>query len=98
MWRALKLGYQAEPLLMSVAFGLSAAGRPARRADRLWLKFLADGLLGERPGLVMVAAVGLGVSAAATWFLRVSATARSAASAIRSRSRSNPTWRSCRRR
>jgi ATP-binding cassette subfamily B protein len=37
----------------------------------LWFKFLADGLLEGRRELVMTAAVGLGVSASATWFLRV---------------------------
>ncbi len=37
----------------------------------LWFKFLADGVLGGRRGLVAAAAVGLGVSASATWFLRV---------------------------
>ncbi len=34
MWRALKRGYRAEPWLISVSFGLVAAGGPARRADR----------------------------------------------------------------
>src|SRR5438552_1466410 len=71
MWRALKRGYEAEPLLLSVAFALSllAGLREARLA--LWFKLLADGGLGGRPRLVTAAAVGLGVSTAATWFLRV---------------------------
>jgi ATP-binding cassette, subfamily B, bacterial len=71
MWRALKRGYQAEPLLLSVAFGLSLLAALPDALIALWLKFLADGLLGGRPALVMTAAIGLGVSAAATWFLRV---------------------------
>ncbi|MEZ5560052.1 MAG: ABC transporter ATP-binding protein [Pseudomonadales bacterium] len=71
MWRALKRGYQAEPLLLSVAFGLSLLAALPDALIALWLKFLADGLLGDRPTLVMVAACGLGISAAATWFLRV---------------------------
>src|SRR5262249_34031134 len=37
----------------------------------LWLKFLADGLLTQRRTLVLTAAIGLGASAAATWFLRI---------------------------
>ena len=37
----------------------------------LWLKLLADGLLGDAPTLVTVAAAGLAVSAALTWVLRV---------------------------
>lgn len=71
MWRALKRGYQAEPLLLTVAFGLSLLAALPDALIALWLKFLADGLLGDRPGLVMAAAVGLAGSAAATWFLRV---------------------------
>jgi ATP-binding cassette subfamily B protein len=71
MWRALKRGYEAEPLLLSVSFGLSLLAALPDALLALWLKFLADGLLGGKRGLVMTAAVGLGVSAVATWFLRV---------------------------
>src|SRR6266700_4398415 len=71
MWRALKRGYQAEPLLLSVAFGLSLLAALPDALMALWLKLLADGFLGGNGRLVMGAAVGLGVSAAATWFLRV---------------------------
>ena len=71
MWRALKRGYQAEPLLLSVSFGLSLLAALPDALLALWFKLLADGVLGGRRGLVAAAAVGLGVSAAATWFLRV---------------------------
>jgi len=71
MWRALKRGYQAEPLLLSAAFGLSLLAALPDALLALWLKFLADGVLGGRRGLVTAAALGLGASAAATWFLRV---------------------------
>jgi ATP-binding cassette, subfamily B, bacterial len=71
MWRALKRGYQAEPLLLSVAFGLSLFAALPDALSALWLKFLADGVLEGRRGLVLTASVGLGASAAATWFLRV---------------------------
>src|SRR5436305_2869574 len=71
MWRALKRGYQAEPLLLAVAFGLSLLAALPDALIALWLKLLADGVLGRNGRLVMGAAVGLGVSAAATWFLRV---------------------------
>jgi len=71
MWRALKRGYEAEPLLLSVAFGLSLLAALPDALLALWFKLLADGVLGGRPTLVTTAAVGLGVSAAATWFLRV---------------------------
>src|SRR5438094_2746753 len=71
MWRALKRGYQAEPLLLSVAFGLSLLTALPDALVALWLKLIADGVLGGNGRRVMGAAVGLGVSAAATWFLRV---------------------------
>src|SRR6202158_6175366 len=71
MWRALKRGYEAEPMLLSAAFGLSLLAALPDALLALWLKFLADGVLGGRRGLVTAAALGLGASAAATWFLRV---------------------------
>src|SRR5438034_3996790 len=71
MWRALKRGYQAEPLLLAVAFGLSLLAALPDALMALWLKLLVDGVLGGNGRLLIGAAVGLGVSAAATWFLRV---------------------------
>jgi len=40
----------------------------------LWLMLLGKGVLEHRPGMVEAAAVGLGVSTAATWFLRTVST------------------------
>jgi ATP-binding cassette subfamily B protein len=71
MWRALKRGYQAEPLLLSVSFGLALLAALPDALLALWLKYLADGVFGGRRTLVIASAVGLGVSAVATWFLRV---------------------------
>src|SRR5712664_299026 len=71
MWRALKRGYEAAPLLLSVAFGLALLAALPDALVALWFKLLADGVLGARRGLVVAAALGLGVSTAATWFLRV---------------------------
>ncbi len=71
MWRALKRGYQAEPLLLSVSFGLALLAALPDALLALWLKYLADGVFGGRRGLVIAAAIGLGASAVATWFLRV---------------------------
>ena len=71
MWRALKRGYAAEPTLLAVAFALSLLAALPDALMALWLKFLADGLLGDAPTLVAVAAGGLAVSAALTWVLRV---------------------------
>jgi len=71
MWRALKRGYEAAPLLLSVSLGLALVAALPDALLALWFKLLADGVLGGRRELVEAAAVGLGVSAAATWFLRV---------------------------
>src|SRR5256712_2936773 len=71
MWRALKRGYEAAPLLLSVAFGLALLAALPDALLAVWFRLLADGVLGGRRGLALAAAAGLGVSAAATWFLRV---------------------------
>jgi len=71
MWRALKRGYEAEPRLLVVAFGFCLLAAAPDALLALWFKFLGDGIAGHRRGLVIGAALGLGVSAAATWFLRV---------------------------
>jgi len=71
MWRALKRGYEAEPWLLVVAFAFSLLAALPDALLALWFKLLADGVLGGRRALVVTAAVGLGVSATATWFLRV---------------------------
>ncbi len=71
MWRALKRGYEAEPLLLTVAFGLSLLAALPDALMALWLKLVADGVIGRNSRLVMGAALGLGVSATGTWFLRV---------------------------
>ena len=71
MWRALKRGFAAEPMLLVVAFSLSLLAALPDALLALWLKFLADGLLDGNDTLVMTAAIGLGVSATLTWGLRV---------------------------
>src|ERR1051325_3172117 len=71
MWRALKRGYQAEPRLLVVAFGLSMLAALPDALLALWLKLLADGLLRPDRQLLRIAAAGLAVSSVATWFLRV---------------------------
>jgi ATP-binding cassette subfamily B protein len=69
MWRLCKLGFSFEPRLMLVACVFSQLAVLPDALLALWLKLLGDGVLGHRPGLVQVAAIGLGVSATATWFL-----------------------------
>ncbi len=69
MWRLCKLGYRHEPRLMLAAFALSQVAALPDALLALWLMLLGKGLLGGRPALVLAAAIGLGVSTAATWFL-----------------------------
>src|SRR5438105_3403371 len=74
MWRLCKLGYRHEPRLMLAAFGLSQLSALPDALLALWLMLLGMGVLENRRGLVFAAAIGLGVSAAATWLLRTVST------------------------
>jgi ATP-binding cassette, subfamily B, bacterial len=74
MWRLCKLGYRHEPRLMLSAFALSQLAALPDALLALWLMLLGQGVIGHRPELVRAAAIGLGVSAAATWFLRTVST------------------------
>src|SRR5438093_596328 len=74
MWRLCKLGYRHEPRLMLAAFALSQLAALPDALLALWLMLLGKGVLDGRPGLVRAAAIGLGVSATATWFLRTVST------------------------
>ena len=71
MLRALRRAHQAEPRLLAVSFTLALLAALPDALLALWMKLLADGVLQRRHGLVIGAAVGLGASAAATWFLKV---------------------------
>jgi len=74
MWRLCKLGYRHEPRLMAWAFVLSQIAALPDALLALWLMLLGKGVLEHRPGMLQGAAIGLGVSAAATWFLRTVST------------------------
>src|SRR6202042_3030680 len=74
MWRLCKLGYRHEPRLMVASFVLSQLAALPDALLALWLMLLGKGILEHRPGLLQGAAIGLGVSAAATWFLRTIST------------------------
>jgi ATP-binding cassette subfamily B protein len=71
IWRTLKRGYQAEPSLLSVAFGLSLLAALPDALMAWWLKLMTDGVMGKNSTIVIVAALGLGVCSCGTWFLRV---------------------------
>src|SRR6202046_2992560 len=70
MWRLCKLGYRNEPRLMMVAFVLSQLAALPDALLAVWLWLLGKGVLQHRTGWIEIAAVGLGISTAATWFLR----------------------------
>jgi len=74
MWRLCKLGFRHEPRLMLSAFLLALLSAVPDALLALWLALLGHGLLAGRPGLVTLAALGLGVSATSTWFLRTVST------------------------
>src|SRR5262245_20852029 len=74
MWRLCKLGYRHEPRMMLAALVLSQLAALPDALLALWLMLLGKGVIEHRPGLVQAAAVGLGVSATATWFLRTVST------------------------
>src|SRR5438270_5737084 len=74
MWRLCKLGYRHEPRLMAVSFALSQLAALPDALLALWLMMLGKGAIEHRPGLMQGAAIGLGVSAAATWFLNTIST------------------------
>ena len=69
MWRLCKLGYRHEPGLMAAAFLLSLVAALPDALMALWLKLLGQGLLDHRLILLRTAAIGLGLSAAASWLL-----------------------------
>ena len=74
MWRLCKLGYRHEPRLMVVSFVLSQLAALPDALLALWLWLLGKGVLQHRTGWIQIAAIGLGVSTAATWFLRTIST------------------------
>src|SRR5438128_1022846 len=74
MWRLCKLGYRHEPGLLLAAFGLALLAALPDALLALWFKLLGEGVRQSDPGRVRTAAIALGVSAAATWFLRTVST------------------------
>ncbi|HXK11469.1 MAG TPA: ABC transporter ATP-binding protein [Vicinamibacteria bacterium] len=69
MWRLLKLGYRHEPRMMAASFGLSQLAAFPDALLAVWLKLLGDGVIRGDRRLLVASALGLGVSATATWFL-----------------------------
>jgi ATP-binding cassette, subfamily B, bacterial len=74
MWRVLKLGYHHEPWLLVAAFSLSLLAALPDALLALWLALLGEGVIDDDRALLVSAALGLAVSATATWFLRTVST------------------------
>ena len=74
MWRLCRLGYRHEPRLMLVSFALSQLAALPDALLALWLMLLGQGLIDGSRLLIAAAALGLGLSATATWVLRTVST------------------------
>jgi len=74
MWRLCKLGYRHEPGLLLAAFLLSLLAALPDALIAVWLSLLGKGVIESDSRLLYGAALGLAVSAAATWFLRTIST------------------------
>jgi ATP-binding cassette subfamily B protein len=74
MWRLCKLGYRHEPGMLLASFFLALAAALPDALLALWFKLLGEGVLEGNRSLVIAAAIALGVSVAATWFLRTVST------------------------
>jgi ATP-binding cassette subfamily B protein len=74
MWRLCKLGLRHEPGMLLASFGLALLAALPDALIALWFLLLGVGVLQHDSRLVAVAALALGMSAAATWFLRTAST------------------------
>ncbi len=74
MWRLCKLGLRNEPGLMVAAFTLALLAALPDALLAWWLKLLGEGVLRHDARAVRLAAIALGVSAAASWLLRIVST------------------------
>jgi ATP-binding cassette subfamily B protein len=74
MWRLCKLGYRHEPGLLGAALVLALVSGLPDALLALWFKLLGDGAVRADWALVRFAAVALGLSATATWFLQTVST------------------------
>ena len=74
MWRLCKLGYRHEPGLLLAAFLLSLLAALPDALVAVWIALLGDGVLHGNRNRIVTAAIGLGISATATWLLRTIST------------------------
>jgi len=69
MWRSLKLGYRAEPLLLVVAFASTVGAAIPDALLALGLKFFADGAIAGDAARVATASLTLAVLGTLSWVL-----------------------------
>jgi len=70
LWRSLRLGYRAEPLLLVVAGGTTLAAAIPDALFALSLKLLAASIIERNAGRIVAAALGLGLLATGGWLLK----------------------------
>ncbi len=71
LWRTFQLGYRAEPRLLLASLATTVLTMLPDALLALWLKLLTDGIIDGSSTTVMWAAIGLGVSVTATWYISV---------------------------
>src|SRR5689334_10082272 len=71
MWRLCRLGLRYEPSLMTWSFGLALLAAIPDALLALWFKLMADAVSAGNIRLLRLTILALGMSAVATWFLRV---------------------------
>ena len=71
LWRTFRLGASAEPRLLAMSLGLALLMMLPDALLALWLGLLVSGIVDDHHTRVTVAAIGLAVSATATWYLSV---------------------------
>ena len=74
MWRTVRIGLRAEPRLLVLSFALALLAAVPDALIALWLKLASQGVVRHQRALLLGAAIGLGVSTTATWFLRTVST------------------------
>ncbi|MEA3075453.1 MAG: ATP-binding cassette, subfamily bacterial [Actinomycetota bacterium] len=70
LWRSLRLGYRAEPMLLALAAGTTLAAAVPDALFALGLKFLAQAVGDGDRGRILFAALGLGLLTTGAWLLK----------------------------
>ncbi len=74
MWRLCRLGFRYERGLMALSLATSQLASLPNALSALWLAMLGAGVIRQDTTLALGAAIGMAVSAAASWFLQTVST------------------------